>query len=172
MGIPAYRVLTNATIERIAEAWPTSAEQLESISGIGPATIEQFGFDIIELVRQHVPPDKGATSGATDEEPAELISNPARETSDAALEPRATSLPNEDRVAIWEASDAYWTWRLFSDGYSARQIERIRCRDRDSLADDLALAVEAGQSIDPSWIPSTGAASLARHSIRSSVIGG
>ena len=50
MGIPAYRVLTNATIERIAEAEPGDTEQLEAISGVGPATIEQFGYDIIQIL--------------------------------------------------------------------------------------------------------------------------
>ncbi|MGI9474175.1 MAG: RecQ family ATP-dependent DNA helicase [Rubripirellula sp.] len=51
LGIPAYRVLTNATIDRIAEACPLSTESLEAISGVGPATIEQFGYDLVELIR-------------------------------------------------------------------------------------------------------------------------
>ena len=50
LGIPAYRVLTNATIDRIAEACPGTSEELESVSGVGPATISQFGDDIIKLI--------------------------------------------------------------------------------------------------------------------------
>ena len=53
LGIPAYRVLTNATIDRIAEARPTSREELESLSGVGPATMDQFGDDIVALVTSH-----------------------------------------------------------------------------------------------------------------------
>lgn len=51
LGIPAYRVLTNATIDRIAEGCPDNTEALETVSGVGPATIEQFGFDLVQLVR-------------------------------------------------------------------------------------------------------------------------
>ncbi len=50
LGIPAYRVLTNATIDRIAETQPASSDQLEAISGVGPATIEQFGYDILRII--------------------------------------------------------------------------------------------------------------------------
>ena len=63
LGIPAYRVLTNATIDRITESCPTSTDALESISGVGPATIEQFGHDIVELIRSglkdHPTPQSG-----------------------------------------------------------------------------------------------------------------
>ena len=51
LGIPAYRILTNATIERLAQAKPTTTDELEVVSGIGPATIEQFGYDLVELIR-------------------------------------------------------------------------------------------------------------------------
>ena len=54
LGIPAYRVLTNATIDRIAESCPLTTEQLELVSGIGPATIEQFGYDIVELIKETI----------------------------------------------------------------------------------------------------------------------
>ena len=67
LGIPAYRVLTNATIDRIAETCPLSSESLESISGVGPATIEQFGYDLVELIRRSV-----ANQGAEKDE-TELI---------------------------------------------------------------------------------------------------
>ncbi|MEL6894976.1 MAG: RecQ family ATP-dependent DNA helicase, partial [Planctomycetota bacterium] len=52
LGIPAFRVLTNATIERIAEYRPTDSVQLESIKGVGQATIEQFALDILQIVER------------------------------------------------------------------------------------------------------------------------
>jgi ATP-dependent DNA helicase RecQ len=52
LGIPAYRVLGNATIDRVVEMLPLSSGELEAISGIGPATMEQFGHDILEMVRE------------------------------------------------------------------------------------------------------------------------
>ncbi|MGB7345230.1 MAG: ATP-dependent DNA helicase RecQ [Pirellulaceae bacterium] len=52
MGIPAYRVLGNAAIDRVVELLPLTSGELEAISGIGPATMEQYGHDILELVRE------------------------------------------------------------------------------------------------------------------------
>ena len=52
LGIPAYRVLSNATIARLAAERPDSTDRLEQISGIGPSTMEQFGYDLVELIRQ------------------------------------------------------------------------------------------------------------------------
>jgi len=152
MGIPAYRVLTNATIDRIAETWPINTEQLESISGVGPATIEQFGYDIVELVRQQEAPSAVIDSEEPEDASAPLTPGPAA-TTDPESPATSTSLPEKDSTAAWDSTDAYWTWRLFHDGYSAAQIERIRRRDTDSLANDLALAAQAGKFVDPSWIP-------------------
>jgi ATP-dependent DNA helicase RecQ len=52
LGIPAYRVLSNATIARLAAERPDSTDRLEQVSGIGPSTMEQFGYDLVELIRQ------------------------------------------------------------------------------------------------------------------------
>jgi hypothetical protein len=52
----------------------------------------------------------------------------------------------------WQETDAYWTWRLFHDGYSAEQIARIRDKDRESLILDLQQAATSGQRVDPNWI--------------------
>ncbi len=54
LGIPAYRVLSNATIARLAAERPDSTDRLEQVSGIGPSTMEQFGYDLVELIRQVV----------------------------------------------------------------------------------------------------------------------
>src|SRR5690606_18157295 len=52
LGIPAYRVLSNATIERLVTDKPRTTDQLERIHGIGPSTLEQFGYDLIRLINE------------------------------------------------------------------------------------------------------------------------
>jgi superfamily II DNA helicase RecQ len=43
LGIPAYRVLSNATIARLAAERPDSTDRLEQVSGIGPSTTNRKG---------------------------------------------------------------------------------------------------------------------------------
>ncbi|QDT08530.1 RecQ family ATP-dependent DNA helicase [Planctomycetes bacterium K23_9] len=66
LGIPAFRVLGNATLDRVVEMLPQSSGELEAISGVGPATMEQFGHDILEMVREVT--SKENPTGNADEE--------------------------------------------------------------------------------------------------------
>jgi ATP-dependent DNA helicase RecQ len=204
LGIPAFRVLTNATIERIAEAQPDSTSALESVSGVGPATIEQFGYDLVELIRQvveshpdgpgvesphpptsHCPPSTPGTTSASgaprsENEPSE---NPAssRQFSSSehpvssSPEAPAIDLPAPHRPSIERgevSSDAYWTWRLFRDGYGAGEIESIRHRDLTTLDDDLVGAAAAGLAVDPSWISTDQARKRLENAARRDPVGG
>jgi DNA helicase-2/ATP-dependent DNA helicase PcrA len=49
-GKPAYVIFTDATLQAICEAKPTDADALGRILGIGPAKIDQYGKDVLELV--------------------------------------------------------------------------------------------------------------------------
>lgn len=52
--LPAYLVATDATLQAIAEQQPTDIDQLARIPGIGPRKIEEFGDDIVAIVRTHL----------------------------------------------------------------------------------------------------------------------
>ncbi len=141
MDIPAYRVLTNATIERIADMKPTDSEQLESVSGIGAATMEQYGYDILQIVQtvcQSSPPDQQPQS-----------SPPRVEEPAADFEKLRIDRPH--RLEAGEEESFYWTWRLFSDGYSASQIAEIRRCDAAVLLDELRAASDAGYEVQADW---------------------
>ncbi|MCD4771242.1 exodeoxyribonuclease V subunit gamma, partial [archaeon] len=49
-GVPVYAVLTNATIDEIAEKKPESAEELMKISGIGPEKLMRYGGKILGII--------------------------------------------------------------------------------------------------------------------------
>ncbi len=178
LGIPAYRVLTNATIDRIAQSCPTTTEQLEAVSGIGPATVEQFGYDIVELIRE--------TIGADEQEADQTGSEPAMEDATAiGQEPLAegdapeAAFPAADAASelpalhsATDASDAYWTWRLFRDGYSEAQVAAIRRCEASSLVGDLVLAASAGHLVDPSWMTAADDAKRIRDALQGAAVGG
>ncbi len=49
LGVPAYVVLHDRTLNAVALARPANPAQLVSIDGIGPAKVEKFGADILQL---------------------------------------------------------------------------------------------------------------------------
>ncbi|UQX10551.1 ATP-dependent DNA helicase UvrD2 [Candidatus Mycobacterium methanotrophicum] len=54
MKVPAYVVFTDNTLIAIAELLPTDDAALVAIPGIGARKLEQFGPDVLELVRSRV----------------------------------------------------------------------------------------------------------------------
>ena len=51
MNVPAYVVFTDNTLIAIAELLPTDDAALVAIPGIGARKLEQFGPDVLDLVR-------------------------------------------------------------------------------------------------------------------------
>ena len=50
-GVPAYVVFTDATLIAIAEQLPENADALSSIPGVGPAKLESYGDEVVQMVR-------------------------------------------------------------------------------------------------------------------------
>jgi DNA topoisomerase-3 len=45
--IPAFRILTDRVLHRIAEACPTTEDALLEISGFGPVLLKKYGDEIL-----------------------------------------------------------------------------------------------------------------------------
>ncbi len=164
LGLPAYRVLTNATIQRIAQERPRTSSELEAIHGVGAATIESFGHDVVQVVLDfeaqvaRLDPNPQSSAGTT-----QVSVLPVAKAEASAVAPNvdaSSGVAGQQVLGRAEQQDAYWTWRLFRDGYSWDQIKLIRCRDDASLTRDLRLATAAGHAIEAAWLDGTQAASL------------
>lgn len=142
LGVPAYRVLSNATIERISQSLPQSTEELEKIQGVGQATIEQFGYDLMNILSEFdasAEPTRSPTVEPSQREPFARTAQSSAANSAVEIEPVS-------------AEDAYWTWRLFRDGYVRQQVCQIRSRDSAAITRDLLIAAKAGHIVQSSWI--------------------
>ena len=51
-GVPAFRIFTDATLEAIAEARPSTAAELLAVPGIGLKSVQDYGATIFRLVAQ------------------------------------------------------------------------------------------------------------------------
>lgn len=134
MGIPAYRVLTNATIDRIAEFVPLSSTELEAISGVGSATLEQYGYDILELIQSLKSPSDPAleSPGGPPPEPraTEDETYPDGDASGESVSEKLSSARKQP--------DEFWTQKLARDGYTSNEICQIRRLTLDEVNRHLA----------------------------------
>lgn len=168
-GIPAFRVLTNATLERIAEVAPRNIAQLEEIAGVGPATIEEYGMDLIELVVHSAAEGEAGDQGEAEDgessraEAAERSEEPGySDGPEESREPKQSDGPKQSEgselkpssASVSAASvgrdkrpDSYWSWRLLQDGYTPEQVLLIRRIDGAQLLRDLVAQTEAGHAV-------------------------
>ncbi|MDK8563946.1 ATP-dependent DNA helicase UvrD2 [Corynebacterium pseudodiphtheriticum] len=51
--VPAYIIFSDAALQAISEALPTTVDELYAISGIGQKKAELFGQDLLDIVRQY-----------------------------------------------------------------------------------------------------------------------
>jgi len=49
--VPAFVVFTDATLTAIAEKVPTDVGALARINGVGPAKLERYGTDVLDLLK-------------------------------------------------------------------------------------------------------------------------
>ena len=50
--VPAFVVFTDATLTAIAEAKPSSLEELAALAGVGPAKLERYGEDVLRVLAE------------------------------------------------------------------------------------------------------------------------
>lgn len=83
-GLPAYCVLHDSVLEDIARQRPRTLDELESIKGIGPRKIEQFGQELIDIVKGcSLPPKLEVAVRSIDVSPSEAarsLTNTAKES--------------------------------------------------------------------------------------------
>jgi ATP-dependent DNA helicase RecQ len=59
-GAPAYVVATNACLDEVCRRLPEDAEELAEVPGMGPARVDRYGDDLLELVRARGGPSRAA----------------------------------------------------------------------------------------------------------------
>jgi ATP-dependent DNA helicase RecQ len=59
-GVPAYVVATNACLDEVCRRLPEDAEELAEVPGMGPARVDRYGDDLLELVRARGGPSRAA----------------------------------------------------------------------------------------------------------------
>jgi RecQ family ATP-dependent DNA helicase len=57
-GVPAYVVATNACLDELCRRLPEDAGELAEVPGMGPARVERYGQDLLQLVRTREGPSR------------------------------------------------------------------------------------------------------------------
>jgi ATP-dependent DNA helicase RecQ len=176
-GIPAYRVLSNATLTDIARQCPRRHEDLLEIKGIGQARLREYGDALLEIVAAHGRPGKAAPPGPSDgvevtmPSLADAIGDAIGGRTRSPMKSAAESPPAGNRVVQAVSPQTptpsppslvppgnpsaqpshYWTWRLLSAGFSADECQAIRGLSREVVLDHALRAMESGLPVRAEW---------------------
>ncbi len=52
--VPAFRIFTNKVLENLVSELPTSKDELQMISGVGPFFVKNYGKEIIQIIQEHI----------------------------------------------------------------------------------------------------------------------
>ena len=138
---------------------PANSAELEAVSGVGDATMQQFGHDILEIVRAVIHGDDDTPDVLRESEPDYTVDEGDTSTDqDTELDSDLDSAMVED-VAELSTKDSlqpsfYWTWRLFCDGYGLAEILQIRRIELATVLNDLQQAQLSGLDVQEDWLES------------------
>ncbi len=176
-GLPAYHILTNATLEELARWRPKSADELLAVKGIGPAKLARYGEAVLAIAADGKSPQATAAAAVDDvDEDGPLVERGARhqggEAAAAAdVDPNtalADAAASDHEFASEETHPAagpaaaslpttivhpshYWTWRLLSAGFSAEECAAIRGLEPDVVLDHALQAADNGLQVRAAW---------------------
>ncbi len=133
-NVPAYRVLTNAAIDAIAAAQPTTREALAEMPGIGPHKLKCYAGAILDLVGVGQATEAAAVQSAAPQRAVEM-----QETTRPALE---SSSDDEQQP------EHYWTWQLIERGFTLAECAAVRRISRAAIIEQVLAAARADLNID------------------------
>jgi ATP-dependent DNA helicase RecQ len=164
--VPAYQVLTNASLEELARARPSTLEALLNIKGIGPNKVRQYGETILELL--------GAAPAADAMSKAPLAEAPSVDAAPVAAQPSGAeqvAIVSDDQHARELACNAqlaeigadevkpetppppshYWTWRMLQAGFKPEECAAARGLSLEMVLDHALRAADAGWPAEALW---------------------
>jgi ATP-dependent DNA helicase RecQ len=164
VGWPAFRILSNAVLSRLAAEQPADLVQLLDVKGIGPIFAHSYGEEVLAIIARHrtgSPPAAVPHAAAPPaEDHPESIREPVRSYHQAgsdAAEPVSVSPPPLPARAETIGQNQvkpnyYWSWRLLYDGFTADECKQIRRLDDQQLVAHLLQAIDQELPVDAAWI--------------------
>ncbi|MCH5372611.1 MAG: HRDC domain-containing protein, partial [Planctomycetes bacterium] len=142
-GCPAYRILTNATLERLAAYKPASLEELLEIKGIGHVTADTHGHQLLAMIARSGP----VTSKS--EKPPEIPPPPASLRDRMIQEPAAAYDAGQVDGGVYADSESNATGGAFEVAADSDAHVR-RKRDEPESLTEPALTIEQSK-VKPSF---------------------
>jgi ATP-dependent DNA helicase RecQ len=124
-GVPPYIVFSDVALRQMARVYPANAREFLNISGVGDRKLADFGDEFLAEIADY------------------LRHSPRQMFADDSFEPAATSGPLAGLTDTVLAS-----LRAFQQGRTATEIARQRSLTVGTIFTHLAVAAEAGETID------------------------
>ena len=164
LNVPGFRVMTNATLEEVAVRLPTDMDELMTIPGIGPSTVDKYGADLLALVLG-TQVDVAKTITHVENRHVENRHVENRHVENRHVENRELGQDVVARVDFLDESaldagvladsnapakpptDCHWTGKLAAVGFRPHECAEIRRMSVRRVYSDLVACLRLGSSI-------------------------
>lgn len=119
--VPRYCVVSNETLECLAQVQPRDLDELATVKGIGPAKLEKYGAAILETI---------AATAPSVREPEPVVAEVVESRS------AAKPVPTEE-----------WTRRLLEQGFTIDEAATIRGLERSAVIRQLVKVASEGRAV-------------------------
>lgn len=122
--VPLFQIASNKLLQGIANALPTTEKQLLKVKGVGKRTFEQFGYVLIDLVKEYMV-EKGIEIGEEDADDAKVTGSKKQ--------PKAPKVKNHEK-----------SYKLYLDGKEIPEIAELMGFVKTTIEGHLAKYVATG----------------------------
>lgn len=127
IGKPAFCVFSDRTMAEIANSLPETAAELLIVNGMGSTKVEQYGDDVLSVVRNSRTVENTRVATAAELEDKNRIKS----------EPKEPKVP---KISTWQIS-----FDLYNSGKTVPEIAQERSLTESTILGHLGRYVEAGQ---------------------------
>lgn len=134
-SLPPYMIFADSTLREMTQYCPQDRRALIRISGVGERKLEKYGDEFLSEIRSFIE-DAGSPK---------ITGNPSIEAEPVSV--RIQNASDTDNESKEKLPSHLQTFRLYKEGYSIRDIAKVRKYSVQTIQDHLVRSSEEGQAV-------------------------
>ncbi|KJR44965.1 ATP-dependent DNA helicase RecQ [Desulfosporosinus sp. I2] len=139
-NLPPYMIFADTTLREMAQVCPKDKRTLIRISGVGERKLEKYGDQFLEEIRNFLGDEQGISIAKSQSQPSEPLDIQADCD-------RSLGISNSEKRSKGKISSHIQTFQLYQQGYSLKDIAKVRNMTILTVQDHLVRCFQEGHEV-------------------------